>query len=669
MVLSCARDEEPVPTGCGIVAWHRPLRADARVELRASWEGFSIAHPMKPAADGWRALPIEPPPGEQLYAIVEDGVWKTDAAVGTTAFATVDGALREVTWIEAGCTPRVTIESASASETGAVTVVARVPGPAAAAIRDRALPVTMDGSVARVSTTLPPGKHRITVTSGAASATATVWVGKPWDWRDAVIYEVMVDRFRDAGGGPLPAPSPISARAGGHLDGVRKSLDSLVAMGVNTLWLTPLYANAAGEFPGLDGRPYTSYHGYWPTAPRTIASSLGGEAALDALIEDAHRRSMRVIFDVVPNHVHQDHPYAAAHPEWFHGVQRSDGSWVDPCVCGTAACPWGENSLSCWFAPYMPDVDWRNGDAARTFADDVAWWIERFDGDGVRIDAVPLMPRAAIRRIAYRVRSRFDHPGNRTLVLGEIFTGSEGYDALRFFMGPSGLDSAFEFPLMWSLRGALADRSAPMSAIDTTFRAGEQAFSGSGAVVSLIVGNHDVPRFASVAAGDGGRDGWDPAPQPSDPAVYERLGVALGIVFALPGMPTIYYGDEVGLAGGGDPDSRRVMPQTVGAAETALRDRVGAMGRARACLDDLRRAPYRAVASDNERLIFSRGEVLVVATRSDTTRLETALPGFGGEWVDVLSGATRTFDETRSAFEEPANTVRYYVRKGHRCVP
>lgn len=643
-----------------MVAWYRPLREGARVELRASWEGWSIAHPMRAASDGFRALPLDPPPGEQLYAILEDGAWKTDAAVGTTAFATVDGALREVTWIDhKGCAPRVTIESATATATGAVTVVARVPGRATAALRDgRALPVTMDGDRARVSTTLPPGKHRITIASGAASALATVWVGPEWDLRDAVIYEIMPDRFRAADGSPLSAPSPLSGRAGGHLDGVRRSLDSLVALGVNTLWLTPLYENARGSFPGLDGRLYTSYHGYWPIAPRAIAPELGGEAALDALIEDAHRRGMRVIFDVVPNHIHQDHPYAAAHPEWFHGTRNADGTWSDPCVCGTASCPWGESSLSCWFAPYMPDVDWRNPDAARTFADDVAWWLDRFDGDGVRIDAVPLMPRAAIRRIGHRIRTQFDHPGNRTLVLGEIFTGSEGYDALRFFMGPSGLDSAFEFPLMWALRGALADRTAPMSAIDETFRAGTAAFAGSGAILSLIVGNHDVPRFVSVANGDGARDGFSPAPQPEDPGIYDRLAVALGIVFALPGMPTVYYGDELGLAGGGDPDSRRVMPP--GGTE-----RMSAFARARACLVDLRRAPYQPLATDRERLVFQRGAVVVVATRDGSGRLEAPMP-VTGDYVDVLTGARRTFT-ARSAFEEPTNSVRYYVPAGHPC--
>ncbi len=693
---SCSADDQHGAPAerrrCGITAWHRPSSESAHVEIRLGWEDFALPHEMSRARDGWRAVALDPPPGEQLYAIVEDDIWKTDPTVPTTAFATVGGVLREVTSIETpACgVPLLRIEDSSATSTGAATIRASFLPSASgdvldsksvrATLGDRELPV--DGLTVR--TTLPPGKHRVVFRArdvagrDAEPTIATVWVEqKAWDYRDAIIYQVVTDRFRARDGSALAAPSPISARAGGHVDGVRRAIESgeLAAMGVNTIWISPLYDNPEGTFPGLDGRPYSGYHGYWPKAARALESSMGDEAAVDALIATAHKSGIRVIFDVVPNHVHQEHPYAAAHPEWFNGTRNPDGTWLNPCVCGTASCPWGDNALTCWFAPYMPDVDWRRLDAANTFADDVAWWIDRFDGDGVRIDAVPLMPRSAIRRIAHRVRTRFDHPGQRTLMLGEIFTGSEGYDALRYFLGPYGLDSAFEFPLMWTLRGALANGSAPMSAIDAQVRASEQAFAGSGGVISLMVGNHDVPRFVSVANGDGARDGWDPAPQPTDGAIYGRLGVALGIVFALPGMPTIYYGDELGLAGGGDPDSRRVYPNeaSLSPEQRVLRDRVRAFGRARSCLEPLRRGSYRSLASDAERMIFAReldGQtVIVVATRADSARLEAPLPGIaGGEWIDVLSGEKRTFEPTRTAFEEPSASVRYYVRAGSACL-
>lgn len=722
------RPVEPPSARCGLLVWHRPEKAGTRVEVRAAWEGWSIAHPMsavraaEAGADGWLAVELAAPEGEQQYAIVElieggeDGAWKADATIGTTAWANVAGVWREVASVRhLGCSaPVLSVEQITASPTGAVRVSARFLSassaqpldPKAVSVRFlRGEPVVgvteSDPATGAITfeANLPPGKHRLLLSASDRagiparneSALATVWVEpKPWDWRDAVIYQVMVDRYRGAAGAPLENPSPVSARAGGKVAGVTAAIESgeLAALGVNTVWLSPLYQNAVGMWPGSGAHTYSSYHGYWPTAARKLETTLApDEQALDALIKSAHAHGMRVVFDVVPNHVHQDHPYAAQHPEWFNGNRNADGSWRDPCVCGYASCPWGEHSLDCWFAPYMPDVDFRNLDAARTFADDVAWWIDRFDGDGVRIDAVPLMPRAAVRRIAGDLRRRFDHPtadangrpaeAARTLVLGEIFTGSEGYDALRYFLGPFGLDSAFEFPLMWSLRAALAERRAPMSSIDETFRAGEAAFRGSGGVMSLILGNHDVPRFASVANGDGARDGWNPAPQPTDAGLLARMGVGFGILFALPGMPTVYYGDEVGLAGGGDPDSRRVMPREdeLAPAQRALRDRVRAMGKARGCLSALRRGTYRLLASDPERLVFAReapgaDPVVVVATRDDRTRLEAPLPGVAaGTWVDVLSGESRALDPARTAFEEPAGSVRWYVPTNSACRP
>ncbi len=83
-----------------------------------------------------------------------------------------------------------------------------------------------------------------------------------------------------------------------------------------------------------------------------------------------------------------------------------------------------------------------------------------------------MMPRAATRRIVAAIRGKYDHPAHATFVLGENFVGAEDYDLLRYYLGPSGLDSEFHFPLMWALRGAIADRNQPMSAIDVAVNQG-----------------------------------------------------------------------------------------------------------------------------------------------------------------------------------------------------
>src|SRR5262249_53699685 len=139
---------------------------------------------------------------------------------------------------------------------------------------------------------------------------------------------------------------------------------------------------------------------YWPIDSRALESALGTEDDLKSLVDVAHTRGMRVLFDVVPNHVHAQHPYVKMHMNdgWF---DNSDGT----CVCGVGACDWSSHIQDCWFAPYLPDLDFANPAVADQITSDVRWWIDRFDGDGLRIDAVPMMPRSETRRILYAVRS------------------------------------------------------------------------------------------------------------------------------------------------------------------------------------------------------------------------------------------------------------------------
>ncbi len=690
-----ARTNAPPRRTCGIVAWYVPERPEVDTFVVASFDGWSVLHPMTRRADGYRVAALSPPPGEHQYAILEGSTLHTDPTVPTTAFARIDGALREVTPVEVGrCdAPLVRVAKVEASATGEARIEAQLLAasdgapidPSSVAVTDRAgaaVPVQArvdaDTGAIALTATLPAGKHRLAIAArdvagrAAEGGVATVWIEpRPWDWRDAVVYQVVVDRYRSATGDALPSPSPLSARAGGHVDGVRRAIESgeIAALGANTIWLSPLDLNPEGQWPGGGDETFSSYHGYWPIAPRALEPRVASEASLDALVAAAHARGVRVLFDVVPNHVHEQHPYVAAHAAegWFHGTRTSDGRWVDACTCGAPGCDWGAHGLSCWFAPYLPDVDHRNLAATRQVTDDVLWWLDRFDGDGVRIDAVPMMPRAATRRIAAAARARWDHEGHRTMILGEIFTGADGHAALRYFLGPGGLDSAFDFPLMWALRASLAERTSPMTALEAAIRTSEAAWSDTGAVMSRMLGNHDVSRFASAAVFDGGRNGFDPAPQPDDPAVYERMGVAFGILFGLGGAPTVYYGDEIGLAGGGDPDSRRVMPgeASILPAQRDLRALVRSFGKARACLASLRRGTYRTLAADAERLVFARElpgetEVIVAAARDPSSPLASVeLPA--GDWVDALGGAAGPIGA------EPPRSVRYYVPAGSPC--
>jgi hypothetical protein len=259
-----------------------------------------------------------------------------------------------------------------------------------------------------------------------------------------------------------------------------------------------------------------------------------------------------------------------------------------------------------------------------------------------------MMPRAATRRIAHEVRTRYEHGGNIPYILGENFTGPGGYASLRYDLGPFGLDGSFHFPLMWTLREVLASESGPMGDIDTSFRAGEKAWDGAGAVMGMMIDNHDVSRFVSESAGNAAGDAWSPAPQPLDPTVYAKQRVALATVLTLPGAPVVYYGDEVGLAGKNDPDSRRVMPAEGALLPSQVETRgiVRKIGRARACSDALRRGALRTIAADAERYVFARevagdveNAVIVALARRPSMSAEVHLPtGAPAALVDVVSG-------------------------------
>jgi glycosidase len=679
---------------CALTIWYKATTDAAHVEVIGSWDGW--ARPGRTLdggrADGWRVAQYDLPAGPVQYAIIDDGVWIADPNVPTSAWH--EG--NEVAWVNvASCdAPAIRVDDARGSPDGrgaiAATFLAAKSGAAldpasitVASATASAAPtptVTSDpraGTISLAFDALPPGKHAMLVRAndahGASAETrATIWIEpRPFDPRDAVIYQVIVDRYRDSSGAPLAAPAIASARAGGHVAGVRRALESgaLAAIGVNTLWLSPLYANPSSTWPGADGRPYSSYHGYWPIAARALEPTIADEASLDALVAAAHARGVRVLFDVVPNHVHVEHPYWAARTSdaWFN---HSDGK----CVCGNPDCDWSTHILDCWFTPYLPDLDWRNLEVADRVSDDVAWWMDRFDADGVRIDAVPMMPRSATRRIAYEIRTRFDHPGNKSFLLGENFTGPGGYDLLRYELGPFGLDSEFHFPLLWALRGAIAQQTATLVDLDAAIVTGETDWRGSGAVMGLTIGNHDVARFASVSAGDGNGDPWTPALQPTDDLVYAKQRLALGLTFALPGAPVVYYGDEVALAGHADPDARRVMPadDAITAQQKATRDFVARAAKVRACSAALRYGTYRTLAVDAEHLAFARetnGDVaVVVVQRAGAAPFSAPLPSVAaGDWTDALGGANASLRPELTNLPAAAFSLQIFFPAGSSC--
>jgi glycosidase len=662
--------------------WAQPVRAGATLEVIGSWDGWLVPGiALRPAEEpGWWVARVDGdvPPGEYGYLILEDGEHRIDEHNPLTTFWAEQGDL-EVSLLQvADCSlPGLTVTDVTVEGDRvrvAASFAAAADGAAGVTVRasQGSAEIDDEGQVIAELAAGERGKHSVTLTvtddagrTATARASAFVRAAAP-RWADGLLYQVVTDRFRGDGGVALAAPDSPGGRAGGTLRGITAEIEAgnFAAMGVTALWISPVYVNPEEAREGRgDGHLYEGYHGYWPLAPRGVDPRIGGEAALDELVATAHAAGIKVLLDVVPNHVYEASPRYAEHPEWFNHSEPT-------CVCGIGSCDWGTHIQSCWFTDYLPDVHMQDAGALRLAYEDLLWWQQRFDVDGVRVDAVPMMPLAATRRMAHELRGAV--AGERPFLIGEVYTGAGtwGVDVIRYYLGPDGLDSVFDFPLMWAIRDVLAHESAGFVAIEDMLVEVETATAGSGAVLGQILGNHDVTRFFSEAHGDAGGDPWsEPAVQAPDAVAFARLRSALTLLLTLPGLPVLYYGDEVGLAGGNDPDNRRVLPAfaDLSAEQQATLALVRRLGPLRGCVAGLRTGTRTAVVVEADVYGFERGdgEAVVLMSRSPTPR--SVLLRRAGAYVDVLSGEAVTVSAAGTAVSLGPRQPRVLVRADLQC--
>jgi glycosidase len=222
------------------------------------------------------------------------------------------------------------------------------------------------------------------------------------------------------------------------------------------------------------------------------------------------------------------------------------------------------------------------------------------------------------------------------------------------------LDGQFDFPLRAQVLSTIVRRDGQMSDL-AGFLAANEGFYGPGAVMSTFLGNHDVPRAVHLAEDvpqfgpwDGGKDrAWTNRPvQPTTASAYERLAVGYTLLFTLPGIPMIYNGDELGMAGAGDPDNRRFMQWTGhNPHQLQLRDRIAALAKARTRHLAMRRGARTQLGIARDVLVYqltAAGDTVYVAlNRSDAAQPAVGLPA--GTFTDVV---------TNTAFSGPMIPAR-----------
>jgi glycosidase len=325
---------------------------------------------------------------------------------------------------------------------------------------------------------------------------------------------------------------------GGDLKGIEQRLPYLKDLGITALWITPVYNN--------NDRTGQDYHGYGAVDLYAVEEHLGTLEEYRSLVRSAHSLGLKVLLDVVPNHLGPAHPWVDDPPSehWLHGTRARHLIASDQFqhLADPHASPRDWRAVvEGWFVDALPDMGTDDPLAAQYLRQNALWWAETGVLDGFRIDTFPYVDRPFWRDFHRDLHSAY--PRFRTV--GEV----SGYDpaVTAFFAGgrvnagiDTGVDTVFDFTLYAALRKVIL-RDAPATLLEEVLQR-DWLFPHPEMLVTFL-GNHDVPRFM-------GEPG----------ASVQKLKMAFTLLLTTRGVPQLYAGDEIAMPGGDDPDNRRDFP-------------------------------------------------------------------------------------------------------------
>jgi len=361
----------------------------------------------------------------------------------------------------------------------------------------------------------------------------------PW-WKHAVFYQVYPRSFMDANGDGV-----------GDLQGIIDRLDYLVELGIDAIWISPIYPSPMADF-GYDVSDYTGIHPLF-----------GDMVTFERLLDEAHRRGLKVVLDFVPNHSSDEHPWFVASRSSRDNPKRDWYIWKDPAPDGGPPNNWesffggpawrydertGQYYLHLFLAK-QPDLNWRNPDVVEAMHDVLRFWLDK-GVDGFRIDVALFMmkhpdfpdnpPRAAVdagaptNRLEHRydirqpeihdvlraMRRVFDSYDGDRVMIGETVEPDPAKLVAYYGANLDELHVPFNFKLHWEVSWNAAElRHAIQSYYDVM---------PPGAVPNFVIGSHDRSRPATQFGPQNAR-------------------AAMMLLLTLWGIPTIYYGDEIGM--------------------------------------------------------------------------------------------------------------------------
>lgn len=385
-------------------------------------------------------------------------------------------------------------------------------------------------------------------------------------WRNQSIYQIVTDRFFDGDSSnntasPNYSPSQGDRAHGGDFKGVERKLDYIKALGATAIWISPVVKNGSGD-----------YHGYAATDFYQTDPRMGTLAELKSLVDEAHKRGLLVINDVVVNHAgtlidSADAGWPNFKAAGYNLRYSSAARYAAPFDDGSITAAFGNADLRHVFHNYGNTQNW--GDPTQVEYGDLltlddlrtgstyvrqrmqeiwSYWINEVGFDAFRLDTVKHVEMGFWDEWCPAMRSAAAAAGKPNfLQFGEIFDGSD--EKVGSYTGTKSggsykMESAIDYPLYYRVGNVFASASGDTGQIEARYSSLVSSNYDSTALNSLVlnIDNHDNPRFLST-----------PGSTP------ERLELALVFLYTSRGIPSLYYGTEQDFNGNGDPANREDM--------------------------------------------------------------------------------------------------------------
>jgi glycosidase len=351
-------------------------------------------------------------------------------------------------------------------------------------------------------------------------------------YRDAVVYEAFARSFYDTDQDGKGDIKGLIAKLDYLNDG---DADTDSDLGVTAIWLMPMFSSP-------------SYHGYDVTNYYQINKDYGSNEDFDLLIKEAHKRGIKIIIDLVLNHTSDRHPYfieavkdkTSPKRDWFVWKNSIPSGWGQP--WNTSANVWHKAGDSYYYGLFyfgMPDLNHHNPAVKAEIKKIIKFWLDK-GVDGFRLDAIRYLteegPRAGQMDTAsnQKVMAEFYAAAKKVkpdcVLVGEIWTDINTVSTyFKSDKHPAQVDSAFNFDLASAIINGVKNNDPLV--IPVTLDIALDAYP-KGAIDSTFLTNHDMDRIASIIGADTG-----------------KLKLAASVLLTLPGVPYLYYGEEIGIMG------------------------------------------------------------------------------------------------------------------------